>query len=86
MAARWRLHYLRPTPTFSLIVTLIVSARLKKFDLTLFVVGSQATLPINLYLQVRDGNTPVINAISVLMIGGTSLLALANLYFSKKEE
>ena len=26
-----------------------------------------ATLPINLYLQVRDGSTPVINAISVVI-------------------
>jgi len=57
----------------------------ENFNTTLFLVGSQATLPINLYLQVRDGSTPVINAISVLMIGGTSLLALANLYFSKQE-
>jgi hypothetical protein len=44
-----------------------------------------ATLPINLYLQVRDGSTPVINAISFLLIIGTSTAAVANLYFSKKE-
>ena len=35
---------------------------------------------------VRDGSTPVINAISFLLIVGTSLLALTNLYFSRKGE
>jgi len=60
------------------------------FDLTfvlkVVLVGHEATLPINLYLQVRDGSTPVINAISFLLIVGTSLIALANLYFSRKAE
>lgn len=58
----------------------------ENFNTTLFLVGSEATLPINLYLQVRDGSTPVINAISLLLIVGTSLVALANLYFSKGGE
>jgi spermidine/putrescine transport system permease protein len=58
----------------------------ENFNTTLFLVGSEATLPINLYLQVRDGSTPVINAISFLLIIGTSMAALANLYFSKKED
>ena len=58
----------------------------ENFNTTLFLVGHEATLPINLYLQVRDGSTPVINAISFLLIVGTSLLALTNLYFSRKAE
>ena len=57
----------------------------ENFNTTLFLVGSETTLPINLYLQVRDGSTPVINAISFLLIVGTSLLAMVNLYFGKKE-
>ena len=57
----------------------------ENFNTTLFLVGSDATLPINLYLQVRDGSTPVINAISFLLIVGTSTAEVANLYFSKKE-
>jgi ABC-type spermidine/putrescine transport system permease subunit II len=35
--------------------------------------------------QVRNGSTLVINAISLLLIVGTSLLAMVNLYFGKKE-
>jgi len=56
----------------------------ENFNTTLFLVGSKPTLPINLYLQVRDGSTPVINAVSFLMIFGTSILAFANLYFTRK--
>ena len=48
-----------------------------------FLVGSRATLPINLYLKVRDGSTPVINAISFLLIVTTSTLAVINLYAGK---
>ena len=77
------LKFLRPSILGAMAVSFLMS--FENFNTTLFLVGSQATLPINLYLQVRDGSTPVINAISVLMIGGTSLLALANLYFSKQE-
>ena len=58
----------------------------ENFNTTLFLVGSEATLPINLYLQVRDGGTQVINAISFLLIVGTSLAAIANLYFGKNEK
>ena len=56
----------------------------ENFNTTLLLVGSEATLPVNLYLQVRDGSTPVINAVSFLMILGTSILALVNLWFSRR--
>jgi spermidine/putrescine transport system permease protein len=78
------LQFLRPAIIGAAAVAFLMS--FENFNTTLFLVGSEATLPINLYLQVRDGSTPVINAISFLLIVGTSLAALANLYFSKKED
>ena len=78
------LKYLRPAIIGAAAVAFLMS--FENFNTTLFLVGSEATLPINLYLQVRDGSTPVINAISFLLIIGTSMAALAHLYFSKKEE
>jgi spermidine/putrescine transport system permease protein len=39
-----------------------------------------------MYLQVRDGSTPVINAISFILILTSSMLAVVNLLFSKKED
>jgi spermidine/putrescine transport system permease protein len=76
--------FLRPAIIGAGAVAFLMS--FENFNTTLFLVGHEATLPINLYLQVRDGSTPVINAISFLLIVGTSLIALANLYFSKKGE
>lgn len=78
------LKFLRPAIIGAGAVAFLMS--FENFNTTLFLVGSEPTLPINLYLQVRDGSTPVINAVSLLLIVGTSLLALCNLYFSKKEE
>jgi len=77
------LKFLRPAIIGAGAVAFLMS--FENFNTTLFLVGSEATLPINLYLQVRDGSTPVINAISFLLIVGTSLAALTNLYFSKKK-
>jgi len=77
------LKFLRPAIIGAGAVAFLMS--FENFNTTLFLVGSDATLPINLYLQVRDGSTPVINAISFLLIVGTSMAAIANLYFSKKE-
>ncbi len=78
------LKFLRPAIIGSAAVAFLMS--FENFNTTLFLVGSDATLPVNLYLQVRDGSTPVINAISFLLIVFTSLLALLNLYFGKKED
>ena len=78
------LKYLRPAIFGGAAVAFLMS--FENFNTTLFLVGSETTLPINLYLQVRDGSTPVINAISFLLIVGTSLAAVINLYFSRKQE
>ncbi|WP_147822484.1 ABC transporter permease [Salidesulfovibrio onnuriiensis] len=78
------LKFLRPAIIGSAAVAFLMS--FENFNTTLFLVGSEPTLPINLYLQVRDGSTPVINAVSLLLIVGTSLLALVNLYFTKEKE
>ena len=78
------LKFLRPAIIGAGAVAFLMS--FENFNTTLFLVGHEATLPINLYLQVRDGSTPVINAISFMLIVGTSMVALANLYFSRKVE
>lgn len=78
------LKFLRPAIFGAAALAFLMS--FENFNTTLFLVGHEATLPINLYLQVRDGSSPVINAISFLLIVGTSFIALANLYFSRKAE
>lgn len=78
------LKFLRPAIIGAGAVAFLMS--FENFNTTLFLVGSQTTLPITLYLQVRDGSTPVINAISFLLIVGTSILAVLNLTFSRKRK
>ncbi len=74
--------YLRPAIFGSGAVAFLMS--FENFNTTLFLVGSETTLPINLYLQVRDGSTPIINAVSFLLIVSTSLMAVINLLLSKR--
>lgn len=78
------LKYLRPSLIGAFAVGFLMS--FENFNTTIFLVGSKATLPINLYLQVRDGSTPVINAISFLLIVTTSMIAVANLYRGSRKK
>lgn len=78
------LPYLKPALIGAGAVAFLMS--FENFNTTMFLIGSDTTLPINLYLQVRDGSTPIINAISFLLIVSTSLMAIINLIFTKKEE
>ncbi len=77
------LRYLRPSIIGGAAVAFLMS--FENFNTTIFTVGSQATLPINMYMQVRDGSTPVINAISFLLIMGASIFAAANLYMKNRK-
>ena len=76
--------FLRPALIGAGAVAFLMS--FENFNTTLFLVGSETTLPVNLYLQVRDGSSPVINAVSCLLIFFTSILAALNLLFSKSRE
>jgi spermidine/putrescine transport system permease protein len=78
------LKYLRSSIIGAAAVSFLMS--LENFNTTLFLVGAESTLPVNLYLQVRDGSTPVINAISFLLVLCTSVFAVANLCFSIKKK
>ncbi len=77
------LPFLRPALFGSGAVAFLMS--FENFNTTLFLVGSETTLPINLYLQVRDGSTPIINAVSFFLIVSTSTLAVINLMLSKRD-
>ncbi len=74
------LPYLKPALIGSFIVSFLMS--FGNFNTTLFLVGSDTTLPIDLYSRIRDGSTPVLNAVSFLLIFGTSLLAVFNLIYN----
>lgn len=57
----------------------------ENFNTTAFLFGSSPTLPINLYLRLQNGSTPVINAMSLLLIVFTSLVAISYFYINYRK-
>lgn len=77
------LKFLKPALVAGGAVAFVLS--FDNFNTTLFLVGSQPTMPITLFTQVRDGSTPVVNAISVLIVAVVCLVAVANLIVSHRK-
>lgn len=85
LGASWRrvlftvtLPFLRPAMIASGIVAFLVS--FENFNTTLFLVGSEAPLTITMYDRMaKVGSTPVLNAVSFLLIIGSGLLALLSI-------
>ena len=76
------LPFLRPAIIGGAAVAFLLS--FENFNTTLFLVGSNATLPITLFTQIKDGSTPVVNAVSLVLIIGVSTIALINFLISLK--
>jgi spermidine/putrescine transport system permease protein len=55
-----------------------ITLSLEDFVITFFVAGpGSSTLPLHVYSMIRFGVSPVINALSVIIIAGTILLAIS---------
>ena len=68
------LPYLRPALIGSAVVALLIS--FENFNTTLMLVGSDPPLTITMYDRMREGSTPVINAVSLFLMIGSGLLGL----------
>ena len=55
---------------------LVIAVSLDEFIVTFFTIGSQQTLPIVIWGQMRAGVSPVVNAISTLMLAATLVVVL----------
>jgi len=77
------LPFLRPSIIGGAAVAFLLS--FENFNTTLFLVGSEATLPITLFTQIKDGSTPVVNAVSFLFIICLSAFALINFLISMRK-
>jgi spermidine/putrescine transport system permease protein len=60
------LPYLRPAMIGAGLVALLMS--FENFNTTLMLVGSEPPLPVYMYGQMREGATPAVNAVSVLVM------------------
>jgi spermidine/putrescine transport system permease protein len=55
----------------------------ENFNTTLMLVGSDAPLTIAMFDRLREGSTPVLNAVSVLLMVGSAFLALVSLFVQR---
>jgi spermidine/putrescine transport system permease protein len=67
------LPFLSPALIGAGLVALLMS--FENFNTTLMLVGSDAPLPITMYGQMREGATPAINAVSLLLMLGVGGIA-----------
>jgi spermidine/putrescine transport system permease protein len=68
------LPYLRPALIGSAAIAFLMS--FENFNTTLMLVGSDAPLTIMMYGRMREGATPVLNAVSLFLMTASALLAL----------
>jgi spermidine/putrescine transport system permease protein len=68
------LPYLRPALVGAGIVSFLIS--FENFNTTLILNGSNAPLTITMFDRVREGSTPVLNAVSLTLMVGSGLLGL----------
>jgi len=77
------LPYLRPAFIGAGIVAFLMS--FENFNTTLMLVGSDAPLTITMFTRLREGSTPVLNAVSLLLVIVSAVLALAVIAIMGKE-
>ncbi len=76
------LPYLAPAMIGAFVVAFLMS--FENFNTTLMLVGSDAPLTIAMFDRLKEGSTPLLNAVSLLLMLGSSLLAVVMIAFQKK--
>ncbi|NRA22147.1 MAG: ABC transporter permease [Oceanospirillaceae bacterium] len=74
--------FLKPAIVGAAIVSFLMS--FENFNTTFMLVGSDAPLTVAMFERLREGSTPVLNAISLLLMLGSGVLAIINITMSKK--
>lgn len=84
LSAIWTvtLPTIRPAIIGAAIIAFLMS--FENFNTTLILVGSDAPLTIQMYSQIRQGSTPAINAVSVLLMLSSALLALILVFAERR--
>jgi spermidine/putrescine transport system permease protein len=74
--------YLMPALIGAFVVAFLMS--FENFNTTLMLVGSDAPLTIAMFDRLKEGSTPLLNAVSLLLMVGSSLLALVMIAFQRR--
>jgi spermidine/putrescine transport system permease protein len=75
------LPYLKPSLIGAAAISFLMS--FENFNTTLMLVGSDSPLTVMMYGRMREGATPVLNAVSLLLMVSSALLALSLMRGSK---
>lgn len=74
--------FLMPAIVGAAVVAFLMS--FENFNTTLMLVGSDAPLTIAMFDRLKEGSTPLLNAVSLLLMLGSSLLALILIVFQRR--
>lgn len=74
--------YLAPAIAGALVIAFLMS--FENFNTTLMLVGSDAPLTIAMFDRLKEGSTPLLNAVSLMLMVGSGLLALVLIFFQKR--
>ncbi len=75
--------FLKPAIIGAFVVAFLMS--FSNFNTTIFLVGSDPTLPVDLYSRIKFSSTPVLNAVSFLVVLFITVVAMINLFVSRKK-
>ncbi|TXR53673.1 ABC transporter permease [Reinekea thalattae] len=78
------LPFLLPAIVSSAVVAMLMS--FENFNTTLMLVGSDSPLTITMFDKLKQGSTPVLNAVSLLLIIISAALGLISLLFQGKKK
>ena len=76
--------FLFPAIVASAVVAVLMS--FENFNTTLMLVGSDSPLTITMFDKLKQGSTPVLNAVSLLLIIVSAALGLFSLLFQKSKD
>ena len=76
--------FLRPAIIGAFIVAFLIS--FSNFNTTIFLVGSDPTLPVDLYSRIKFSSTPVLNAVSFIIVVFITIVALGSLFVNRNKK
>ena len=75
--------FLRPALIGAFVVAFLIS--FSNFNTTIFLVGSDPTLPVDLYSRIKFSSTPVLNAVSFMIVAFITLAAMISFALNRNK-
>lgn len=76
--------FLKPAIIGAFVVAFLIS--FSNFNTTIFLVGSDPTLPVDLYSRIKFSSTPVLNAVSFMIVTFITFSAILSFAFNRKKQ